>query len=132
MVTDVSRMDAGAAAGREKFFVMVARTTAFGTLTSSSVGVRILVEKSPTLITAPSTSPTRTQSPARSVREKVRIKPPAAWPTMPDAPRDTITPTRTLRPLKASLLEPGKYGYAIASAKSQMAAVAMRRVGCTT
>ena len=49
----------------------------------------------------------------------IRISPLAAWPTMPDAPIETIRPTSTDSPLNASLPEPGMYGYAIASAKIQ-------------
>lgn len=47
--------------GREKL-VTVLRTTVFGMLISASEAVRILVDKSPTRITAPSTPPTTTHS----------------------------------------------------------------------
>ncbi|MNT45273.1 hypothetical protein D3C72_1818480 [compost metagenome] len=59
----------------------------------------------------------------------IRIRPLAPWPTMLDAPIDTIRPTSTDRPWKAAVCEPGRYGYAMASANSQITTLAMRRVG---
>ena len=48
---------------------------------------------------------------------------------MPDAPIESISPSSTETPLNASVPEPGMYGYAIASANTQTANVANRRVG---
>ena len=38
------------------------------------------------------------------------MKPLISWFTMPLEPSETISPTKTLTPLKASLLLPGRYG----------------------
>src|SRR5438132_1532294 len=57
------------------------------------------------------------------------MSPLAAWPTMPDAPNEIIKPTSTESPLNASVCAPGMYGYAIATANTQTAIVAMRFVG---
>jgi hypothetical protein len=50
----------------------------------------------------------RTTSPTFIVREYSSVNPPAACPTMLEAPSDTIRPTNRLRPLNASVSAPGR------------------------
>ena len=87
--------------------VTVAATTAFGMLTSSwrSVSIRVLTK--PTDLTVPSVSPIFTNSPGLSDLVYISMRPLTAWLTIPDEPIDSIKPTNTPMPLKASLLVPG-------------------------
>ena len=103
--------------------------TALGMLISSWRRVSIWVFRNPTAVTVPSVSPICTNSPGRSARVYISIRPLTAWLTMPDAPIDSMRPTNTPMPLKASLPLPGRYGYAATSANSQMMAVSSRSVG---
>lgn len=80
------------------------------------------VAKTPSSSTVPSFSAIRTYSPTFNAREYIRIKPAPAWATILDEPSETIRPTRTESVVKASDCAPGRYGYAIARAKTQRTA----------
>ena len=79
-------------------------------MSSSPSPVRTRVVNMPISTIVPSWSPMRTYSPGRYVRVYIRMRPLAAWPTIPDAPIDTIRPISTDRPLNASVSDPGMYG----------------------
>ena len=82
-------------------------------------------------MTVPSMSPIRTNSPRFSTRVYMIVSPASARPTTLAPPSEIMSPTSTDKPLKASVFEPGKYGYAIASANSQMTMLTILRVGTT-
>ena len=77
--------------------------SALGMVTSAPRPVRSRVLKRVIAATVPSCSPMRTYSPVRRVREYIRIRPLAPWPTTLEAPSDTIRPISTDMPLKASV-----------------------------
>ena len=79
-------------------------------MTSTLRSVSMRVVRKPTEVTVPSVSPTCTNSPGRSAFVYISIRPLTAWFTTPDAPIDSIRPTNTPMPLKASLSLPGMYG----------------------
>ena len=93
---------------RDRFSSFPPIITLFGKLTSTPIGVRMRVVNKPICCTVPSAPPTRTTSPTLNVREYSSVNPPAACPTMLEAPIDTIRPTNRLRPLNASVSAPGR------------------------